>query len=96
MSMEFNTIGADASPTEATTLVDFADSFAAKVNSLDMPDCHPAGATTIWHWLCFMRAAAENERPVLVAEYARMITDKIAQERQWAAESHAAAEGMRP
>ena len=31
--------------TQVIALTDFADAFAAKVNSLDVPDIHPAGAT---------------------------------------------------
>ncbi len=68
--------------TDAISLVDFANSFAARTNSLDVPDIHPAAGATIAHWLDFMCAAAENERPVLVAEYARMVTDKVALERR--------------
>jgi hypothetical protein len=69
--------------TQAIPLTDFADAFAAKVNSLDVPDIHPAGAVTVAHWLGAMRAAAENGRHGLVAEFARMVADKIALERAW-------------
>lgn len=72
-------------------LVDFADEFAARTNSLDVPFMHPAAATTIFHWLGFMRAAAENNRPVLVAEFARMIADKVELERRLNAEDEATA-----
>lgn len=65
------------------SLVDFADTFAAKTNSLDLPDIHPAGATTIWGWLCEMHAAAEAGQSHEVARLARMVTDKVALERQW-------------
>jgi hypothetical protein len=75
----------------ATTLIDFADEFAAKTNSLDVPDCHPAGAATITHWLDAMRYAAEQGQPARVAELARMVTDKVALERRWHAESMASA-----
>jgi hypothetical protein len=66
------------------TLVDFADSFAAETNSLDVPNIHPAGRAIIWSWLCEMRAAAEAERSDEVAELARRVTDKVAQEREFA------------
>ena len=72
-----------------TSLIDFADAFAAKTNSLDVPDIHPAAGATIFHWLCEMRAAAEQERSVEVARYARMVVEKIALERQLDAERDA-------
>jgi hypothetical protein len=69
------------------TLVDFADSFAAKTNSLDVPNIHPAGGAIIWNWLCEMRAAVETERSREVAELARRVTDKVASERRWVEEA---------
>jgi hypothetical protein len=69
----------------AITLVDFADSFAAKTNSV--PDMHPAGGATVWSWLCEMRAAAEAERSGKVAESVQRVTDKVVLERQWAEEA---------
>ena len=74
--------GIGAATTEIS-LVEFADTFAAKTNSLDLPDMHPAGANTIWDWLLEMRAAAEAGRPHEVARLARMVTTKVAWERQW-------------
>jgi hypothetical protein len=71
---------------DAITLIDFADSFAAKVNSLDVPDIHPAGAATVWTWLCAMRAAAEEGHADDVARLARCVNEKVAQERQWHAD----------
>jgi hypothetical protein len=65
-----------------TSLTDFADTFAAKTNSLDVPDIHPAAGATIFHWLCEMRAAAEHEQSTEVARYARMVAEKVALERQ--------------
>lgn len=70
----------------AISLVDFADTFAAKVNSLDVSDIHPAGARTVWEWLCEMRAAAEAGRSRDVARFARMVREKVSLERQWAEE----------
>ena len=67
----------------ACSLVDFADAFAARTNSLDMPDIHPAGAATVWCWLCEMRAAAEHGEAGEVKRLAEMVTDKIALERSW-------------
>lgn len=71
----------------AISLVDFANTFAAKTNSLDVPDIHPAGAVTVAHWLDEMLAAAEAERAAEVARLARMVTDKIALEREWEREN---------
>ena len=71
----------------AITLVDFVDSFEAKTNSLDLPDIHPGGARTIYHWLCNMRSAAEAERADEVAELAQRVNDKVALERQWVEEA---------
>ena len=68
------------------SLVDFANTFAARTNSLDVPDIHPAGAVTVVHWLDDMLAAAEAERAGEVARLARMVTHKVAQERQWHAD----------
>jgi len=71
----------------AISLVDFANTFAAKTNSIDVADIHPAGAVTVVHWLDEMLAAAEAERAAEVARLARMVTDKIALEREWERES---------
>lgn len=68
-------------PTTAISLIEFADSFAAKTNSLDMPDVSYAADQLIWDWLWDMRDAAESNRPDLVAKYARMVTDMVAAER---------------
>ena len=46
----------------AISLLDFAHTFAAKTNSLDVPDIHPAGAVTVVHWIDEMLAAAEDLR----------------------------------
>jgi hypothetical protein len=70
----------------AISLVDFANAFAARTNSLDVPDIHPAGAVTVVHWLDDMLAAAEAERAAEVARLARMVTAKVALERQWHAD----------
>ena len=67
----------------ACSLVDFADTFAAKTNSLDVPELHPAAGATIWHWLCDMRAAAEHGEAGEVKRLAELVTDKIALERSW-------------
>jgi hypothetical protein len=72
------------------TLVDFADSFAAKTNSLDVPNIHPAGGATIWRWLCEMRAAAEANRSREVAELAQWVTDKVALQRTFVEEASCA------
>ena len=80
---------------DANALVDFADAFAAKVNSLDVPDIHPAGAATVWTWLCAMRAAAEEGHANDVARLARCVTEKVAQERAWHAECLQSAQRMR-
>jgi hypothetical protein len=72
-------------------LISFADDFAAKTNSLDVPDIHPMAAAIIWEWLCLMRAAAEADRPREVADWAQKVNDKIALERQFKAENEAAA-----
>jgi hypothetical protein len=79
----------------AITLVDFADSFAAKVNSLDVPDIHPAGAATVWTWLCAMRAEAEVGHAADVARLACCVNEKVAQERAWHAECLQSAQRMR-
>ena len=79
----------------AISLVDFANTFAAKTNSLDVPDIHPAAATSIAHWLDDMITAAENERPAVVAQFARMVTAKVAQERQWQDEDRRSIERFR-
>jgi hypothetical protein len=71
----------------AITLVYFADSFAAKTNSLDRPGIHPGGARATYHWLCNMRSAAEAERADEVAELAQRVTDKVLLEQSWAAEA---------
>jgi hypothetical protein len=76
----------------ATDLISFADDFAAKTNSLDVPDIHPAAGATIWHWLCDMRTAAESGRIEEVAKYARWVTDKVALERRFNAENEASRE----
>ena len=68
----------------AITLVDFANEFAAKTNSLDMPDMYPASASD---WLDWMLTAAELERPAVAAEYAQRVTDKVVLERQWETEN---------
>jgi hypothetical protein len=68
---------------DAITLVDFADEFAAKVNSADAPYIHPSGAEAVWHWLCEMRAAAEAGRADAVARLARMCREKITSEQAW-------------
>ena len=81
--------------TEAITLTDFADAFAAKVNSLDVPDIHPAGATTVMHWLDAMRTAAESGRVDLVVKLTQMVNAKIALERQWEIENLQTIEGLR-
>lgn len=70
----------------AITLVDFADSFAAKTNSLDVPEIHPAGGVTIWGWLCEMRDAAQSGHADEVAMLARRVTEKVALEREWGEE----------
>ena len=75
----------------STTLISFADDFAAKTNSLDLPFIHPAAAVTISHWLDYMRAAAEIDRPRQVAEWTQKVTDKVALERQFNAENEATA-----
>jgi hypothetical protein len=75
----------------AITLADFAESFEAKTNSLDVPNIHPSATRVIWWWLCYMRTAAEAERANEVAECAQRVTDKVALERQWAAESYSCA-----
>jgi hypothetical protein len=67
----------------ACSLVDFADTFAAKTNSFDMPGIHPAGAATVWHSLCEMRAAAEHGEAGEVKRIAELVTDKIVLERSW-------------
>jgi hypothetical protein len=67
----------------AISLVDFADTFAAKTNSCDVPFIHPAADRVIWWWLCEMRWAAEAERADEVAKWAQYVTDKVALEREW-------------
>jgi hypothetical protein len=61
----------------AIGLVDFADSFASKTMSLDVPFLDYAAAHQVEYWLDYMTTAAENNRPVLVAEFARLVTDRI-------------------
>jgi hypothetical protein len=58
-------------------LVVFADSFASKAMSLDVPFLDHAAAHQVEYWLDYMTTAAENNRPILVAEFARMVTDRI-------------------
>jgi len=70
----------------AISLVDFASSFSAKVNSLDMDDIHPSGAVIVREYLCEMRHAAEEGRADEVAKFARWADKKIADERAWQAE----------
>jgi hypothetical protein len=70
----------------AITLIDFADSFAAKVNAVDAPYIHPAGAASVWHWLCEMRAEAEAGHADEVARLTRIINEKIADEVEWHAQ----------
>ena len=81
--------------TQVIALTDFADAFAAKVNSLDVPDIHPAGAPTVMHWLDAMRTAAESGRVDLVVRLSQMVDAKIALERQWEIENQQTAEGLR-
>ena len=45
--------------------------------SLDVPFLDHAAAHQVEHWLDYMTTAAENSRPSLVAEFARMVTDRI-------------------
>jgi hypothetical protein len=71
---------------EPISLVDFADTFAAKVNAVDVPYIHPAGVVTITRWLDEMYTAAEEGSAGVVARLARFVTEKVAQEREWAAE----------
>ncbi len=87
MSDLFTLRGGTSATSEAISLLDFVNTFAAKTNSLDLPGLHPAGAATITHWLDDMLDAAEKDDPAEVAKYVRMVTDKIALERQWYAES---------
>ena len=61
----------------AIGLVDFADSFASKTMSLDVSFLDYAAAHQVEYWLGYMTSAAENNRPVLVAEFARLVTDRI-------------------
>jgi hypothetical protein len=75
----------------AISLVDFAHTFASRARSLDIPDIPPSAAENVWWWLSEMLDAAERERPADVARLARMVTDKVAQERQWYAEDFASA-----
>ena len=74
----FSIYNSCSAPDHAIDLVDFADSFAAKTNALDLPDIHRIAAGAICNWLDYMRAAAEHSRPDLVAEFARMVTKKFA------------------
>jgi hypothetical protein len=67
----------------AITLIDFADSFAAKVNSVDAPYIHPSAAAGVWKWLCDMRAEAEAGHADEVARLARIINEKITDEVEW-------------
>lgn len=67
----------------ACSLVDFADTFAAKTNSLDVPEIHPSAGAIIWERLCDMRAAAEHGEAGEVKRLAELVTDKIALERSW-------------
>lgn len=76
-------------PGNADNLISFVSVFAARVNSLDLHDIHPAATVTITHWLNDMRVAAENNKPALVAEYAQKVSDKITLERQFNAENEA-------
>jgi hypothetical protein len=84
--IEVNIAGPHPHTDDEISLVDFANTFAAATNSLDMPEIHLAGAATVWGWLCEMRAAAEAEQPGEVARLARLVTDKIALERSFADE----------
>jgi hypothetical protein len=68
---------------DAITLVDFADTFAAKVNSVDAAYIHPAGAAAVWGYLCEMRAEAEAGRAADVARLTRRVTETIADESAW-------------
>jgi hypothetical protein len=71
----------------AITLVDFVESFEAKTNSLDLPDIHPGGARTIYHWLYEMRWAAEAERADEVAKWAQNVSEEVALEKEWSCAS---------
>ena len=62
-------------------LIDFADSFAAEVNSLHLPCIEPPASRKIDWWLGEMRVSAEHGRAEDVATYARRIREKIAAER---------------
>lgn len=69
------------------SLVDFANAFAAKTNSVDVPDLAPASVVTIAWWLDDMLSAAEAARPSEVAKYAQMVTERIETERRWQVEN---------
>jgi hypothetical protein len=75
----------------AITLVEFANTFAAKTNARDVPYIHPAGATTICWWLDEMLMAAEAGRTDEVVKLTQMVADKVALERAFNAENEATA-----
>jgi hypothetical protein len=81
--------------TQAISLTDFAATFVGKVNAVDLPDMHPAGAATIGHWLDEMWFAAESGRTDLVVKLAQMVNAKIVLERQWEIENLQTVEDLR-
>jgi hypothetical protein len=81
--------------TQAISLTDFAATFVGKVNAVDLPDMHPAGAATVGDWLDEMWFAAQNGRADLVVKLARMVDAKIALEREWEIENLQTIEGLR-
>ena len=87
----FTLRGGTSPATEAITLVDFVETFQAKTNSVDLPDCHPVAARNIWEWEWEyeMHDAATAGDAKGVARFARLITDKLADERALDAEAAA-------
>jgi hypothetical protein len=77
-------------PANELPLVDFAYSFIERVRG-ELPEVHPAGASWIHRWLGDLRAAAFGGDAAEVADLTRRVTEKLAEERRWAAESAASA-----